>query len=106
MLFSRSLLRQVSHGTWGAWFSSVPAGAAASPPLASASRLEALRAQLASDAAAGTGAAPTLLASSASEASSMVRRASKREPKPKWLKAELPQGKNYERLKSTVRFNS
>jgi lipoic acid synthetase len=31
------------------------------------------------------------------------RVAKKREPKPKWLKAVLPQGENYQRLKSTVR---
>ena len=32
-----------------------------------------------------------------------VRRTTKSEPKPRWLKAPLPQGENYDRLKSTVR---
>jgi lipoic acid synthetase len=53
---------------------------------ANSSRLQALRDQLEKD-----GATP------------LIVKTRKREPKPKWLKAPLPSGENYQRLKSTVR---
>jgi lipoic acid synthetase len=79
-------------------------------------RLELLREKLAADADAttsddndgivATGGAAASNAAHALDpavANTFAPRALKREPKPKWLKAVLPQGENYQRLKATVR---
>jgi lipoic acid synthetase len=57
-------------------------------------RLEQLREQLSKENA--TGSVPVSL-------EPVVMRTSRREPKPAWLKAEIPRGENYLRLKNTVR---
>merc|ERR1719453_2227942 len=76
------------------------------------SRLEMLRAQLRLEeqaggaqavAAGGGAAAEGALAGSRNGQPVRKRDPKKNPPKPKWLKAQVPQGENYTRLKETVR---
>ena len=66
-------------------------------------RLEQLRAQLQSDESTGNHSHGFEDAKEILEERKIRRKKKKRDPKPRWLKAPLPQGENYQRLKSTVR---
>ena len=69
----------------------------------SSSRLEQLRVQLENDENEGTHVHGFEDAKEIVEEKMKKRRKKRREPKPRWLKAPLPEGENYHRLKSTVR---